>query len=341
LGIIRVIKLAQEVARAGNLELKFFGSAWSPPAWMKSGGKIVAGKNEDNQLKNEMIGDYAAYLRKAVQAYEHLGIPIWAVTTGNEHHYSPPNYPGCFIPQEAEAALVVALHEEFTRHKLSTKIWIHDHNWDNAEAVAGQVLTLLGDPKHGPDGTARRFVDAVALHHYGGGPSQMAQFHAKFPHVALEFTEGSVWGVAGMDEIVQIFRTGHRSYVSWVPMRTQNPTEHNQGPYNTTKTLGPTLMVQSNGDGRRWYKTPEFHLIGQFSKFVRPGAVRIESSKGSNTTLTNVAFKNRDGSIAVVVVNQTVAAREVRLACEGKQICSAIPAKSIATYVFHGFGRVP
>ena len=286
---------------------------------MKSGGKIVAGKNADNQLRNDMIGEYAAYLRKAVIAYEQLGIPIWAVTTGNEHHYSPPNYPGCFIPQEAEAALVVALHHEFITHQLSTKIWIYDHNWDNAEAVAGKVLELLGEPKHGTGGTAHRFVDAVALHHYGGGPGQMAQFQAKFPDMPLEFTEGSVWGVAGMDEIVQIFRNGHRSYVSWVPMSTQNPTEHNQGPYNTTRTLGPTLLVQANGDGPHWYKTPEFFLIGQFSKFVRPGAVRIESSEGSGATLTNVAFKNRDGSMVVVVVNQTATERECRLVSGGKQ----------------------
>ena len=96
-------------------------------------------------------------------------------------------------------------------------------------------------------------------------------------------------------------------------MSTQDPSEHNQGPYNTTRTLGPTLMVQANGDGPHWYKTPEVFLIAQFSKFVRPGAVRIESSEGRGDTLTNVAFKNRDGTTVVVVVNQAPAERECRL----------------------------
>ena len=333
LGILRVLKLARDVARECGTEVKFFGSAWSPPAWMKIGGRIAEGNRDRNQLRGDMAGAMPP-IRKAVQAYEAEGIPIWAITTGNEHLYTPDNYPGCFIPQEVEAKVVVALHKEFAENKLATRIWIHDHNWDLVATGPERVLGLLKDARFGPKGEAYRFVDAVALHHYGGSPGQMVDFRRKFPDMPLEFTEGSVWGARGMDEIVQIFRTGHRSYVSWVPMSTQDPTEHNQGPYNTVDALGPTLLIQASGQGPSWYVTPEYFLIAQFSKFVRPGAIRIESTAGTPETVTNVAFRNPDGTTALVVVNQTTAEQAIRILVASRQARTVLPARSVATYVF-------
>jgi O-glycosyl hydrolase len=43
-----------------------------------------------------------------------------------------------------------------------------------------------------------------------------------------------------------------------------------------------------------------FYAIGQFARFVRPGAVRIGASGGSGVQMA--AFKNKDGSYAVVMI---------------------------------------
>jgi glucosylceramidase len=48
--------------------------------------------------------------------------------------------------------------------------------------------------------------------------------------------------------------------------------------------------------------TNAYYYIGHFSKFIRPGAKRIGASS-SRTQLQTTAFKNPDGSIAVVVMN--------------------------------------
>jgi glucosylceramidase len=50
--------------------------------------------------------------------------------------------------------------------------------------------------------------------------------------------------------------------------------------------------------------TPAFDYIGHFSKFVRPGARRIISA-ASRSSLLTTAFRNADGRIAVIVMNQT------------------------------------
>ncbi|MFI5156905.1 MAG: glycoside hydrolase family 30 beta sandwich domain-containing protein, partial [Chitinophagales bacterium] len=44
--------------------------------------------------------------------------------------------------------------------------------------------------------------------------------------------------------------------------------------------------------------------LGHFSKFIRPGAKRISSSSSRGQLLTT-AFRNPDGKIAVVVMNQS------------------------------------
>jgi glucosylceramidase len=49
--------------------------------------------------------------------------------------------------------------------------------------------------------------------------------------------------------------------------------------------------------------TNSYYYIGHFSKFIRPGAKRISSVSSANNLITT-AFKNVDGSIIVVVMNQ-------------------------------------
>ncbi len=57
----------------------------------------------------------------------------------------------------------------------------------------------------------------------------------------------------------------------------------------------------SKGHFLRYYH-PYYFIVGQFSKFIRPGAVRIGHSCYS-PLLEATAFKNPNGSLAVVVYN--------------------------------------
>ena len=327
LGIIRVLKLAQQVAAESGQPIRFFGSAWSPPGWMKDSNNMVGGK-----LLATMYGQYAAYLRMAVQAYEAQGIPIYAVTTNNEHYFSPPAYPGCFFDAAAEAMLVEEMGKQFRDNHLDTKIWILDHNfaiWKRAR----ETLDLLS--KTTPNAEGYAFADAVAFHHYGGSPVAMTRLHDLFPDKNIEFSEGSVWGTAGIAEVAEIFRNWSKSYVYWVPVVTEKTNESIQGPYNVPGALSPTLFVTKDGGGQDMYRTPEYYLLGQFSRFVRPGAVRIESTATEKAGLTNVAFKNPDGTIVVVVVNQNEWKIDFKLVCGRNQVSAAIPACTVATLVFN------
>lgn len=75
--------MAVEVGVETNNELKILASPWSPPRWMREGDNMVGG----GPLKADMLDDYAAYLRKFVEAYQAQGIPIYALSMQNERQF--------------------------------------------------------------------------------------------------------------------------------------------------------------------------------------------------------------------------------------------------------------
>ena len=50
--------------------------------------------------------------------------------------------------------------------------------------------------------------------------------------------------------------------------------------------------------------TPTYYYIGHFSKFIKPGALRV-STTTSRTSIESTSFQNPDGEIITVVMNKT------------------------------------
>ncbi|HNL38040.1 MAG TPA: glycoside hydrolase family 30 beta sandwich domain-containing protein, partial [Saprospiraceae bacterium] len=73
-----------------------------------------------------------------------------------------------------------------------------------------------------------------------------------------------------------------------------------------------------------------YYYIGHFSKFIRPGARRIISSSNRAQLLTT-AFINKDGKIAVVVMNETAEKIPYRLYLGGQAVELVSLPHSIAT----------
>ncbi len=73
-------------------------------------------------------------------------------------------------------------------------------------------------------------------------------------------------------------------------------------------------------------------MLGQLGKFIQPGAYRIESDYGSPRTVTNAVFLNPDGTIVMVVVNQTRKNQTFKVITEYAQFRATIPDKTVATY---------
>ena len=74
--VIPMIKGA--MAQSDGLEI--FASPWSPPAWMKTNGRMDKG----GFLKKECQDVWARYVARYVQEYEKAGIKLWGLTVQNE-----------------------------------------------------------------------------------------------------------------------------------------------------------------------------------------------------------------------------------------------------------------
>ncbi len=328
LKIIQTIQLFQEEAAKLGVgdDLTFFASMWSPPPWMKTSNSLIGGT-----LLEGFEPALAKYYRSFIEEYAKCGIPIHAITVQNEPNFTPTTYPGMRLSPDQERKIVEATYEEFNRpdNRIETRIWINDHNmnhWKNAL----EVLEGLQNR------SKLHYVNASAFHNYNpvASPDNMTKLHQAFPSIDIQFTEHSEWGVKGMHNIQRYFFNWSKSYNYWVPMTTIQLDEHNQGPYSDLKSLSPTLLIEKGDNNPAWYVTPEFYLISQFSKFIRPGAVRLESTFGETKTLTSIAFENTDGTVVQVVVNQTAKGESFTTSLDGQQFTGYVPAKSVGTFLW-------
>ena len=82
----------------------------------------------------------------------------------------------------------------------------------------------------------------------------------------------------------------------------------------------------------------EYYTIGHLTKFVKPGAVRIASTSfgttGWNGQIMDVAFRNPDGSTALVVHNENDDPRTFAVAVGGRSFDYTLPGGALATFTW-------
>jgi glucosylceramidase len=73
----------------------------------------------------------------------------------------------------------------------------------------------------------------------------------------------------------------------------------------------------------------DYFIYGQVMKFLQRDAVRIASSPG---TPANVAFRNPDGTLVLIVANPGGTAREVGVTWREETFTASLRPKSVATF---------
>lgn len=307
--LLPVIKLAQEI----NPDIVFFASVWSPPAWMKKPRTLTGGS-----INPKYYDAHARYMVKFIQAYEAEGIPIHAVTPQNEPDFPEPNYPTTkWTGAQQRDYVRDHLGPLLEKEGLDTEIWIWDHNWNKLSFPR----TILKDPE------AKRYVGGVGFHLYEGRPKAQTTLRDEFPDVPIYFTEGSTFGTAGAVTIIEILRNWARSYNAWVTVLDTNQ-KPNNGPHDATPTgievVPDTLEVRYNHD---------FFMYGQFMKYIQRDAVRIASTEGTRF-FNNIALRNPDGSIVLVVANVRLSPERITIRYEGKTATATLPGRATATFIW-------
>jgi glucosylceramidase len=305
--VLPVIKLARSL----NPDMLLFASPWSPPAWMKSTGRLGGGA-----LRRQWYGAYARYLLAFLRAYEDEGLPIHALTLQNEPRMVDPGYPTTrWSGEEQRDFIRDHLGPLFEREGVSTRIWCWDHNWNNLKFPT----TILADPD------AARYVDGTAFHLYEGRVEAQSTFHDAFPEQPIYFTEGSVYGAQGALEIIAILRNWSRSYSAWVLLLDEHQ-QPNSGPHDADPTA-----VELLADGTVRYN-PDYFIYGQFMKSIARDAVRVASSDPGIRTFGTVAVVNPDGEVVLVAANSRRSQQRFAVRCDGLTFEAELPPRTMATY---------
>jgi O-glycosyl hydrolase len=297
-------------ARRIRPDLKFVASPWSPPAWMKIGGRLTGGAIDPVAFR-----PFALYLARFVEAYREEGIPIHAITVQNEPEYAPRTYPTCrWTADEQRRFIRDHLGPVFRERGLTTLIWCFDHNFNNPSFPSA----ILGDA------AAAAFVDGTAFHHYEGQPSAMSALSRLFPGKHVYFTEGSVFGASGAGRLISYLRHEARSYNAWVAL-IDDRRQPNPGPHPCSLT--PLVL---HHDTLEVEHRPDYFLYGQFMRFIPPGSVRVGSTGGGDER--QVALRTPDGNLVLVAVNPATERQSLAVVWRGRGFQATLPAKSASTF---------
>ncbi|MGG9972051.1 glycoside hydrolase family 30 protein [Ferruginibacter sp. SUN002] len=350
--LIPMILEAQKISKEG---FKIIASPWTAPPWMKDNKHWVGGK-----LLPEYNDTWALYFSKYLDAYKKEGINIWGITVENEPNGNGNNWESMiFSPKEMT---------DFVQHHLGPKLET-DGNGDvkilgydqNRAGLKEWVDEMYRDEK------SSKYYAGTAIHWYESTyevfPEALQYAHHKSPNKYLIQTEACVdsdvpkwkddnwywikeatdWGWDWASEkekylhpkyapvnryasdIIGCLNNWVDGWVDW------NMILDKQGGPNWFKNwcVAPVIVDTENDEV---YLTPLYYVMSHFSRYIRPGAIRIGVEIAYNDIQTT-AVKNPDGSIVVIVFNPTETKKELEININKKKKSVSISAKALQTII--------
>ncbi|MFT3829890.1 MAG: glycoside hydrolase family 30 protein [Opitutaceae bacterium] len=328
--LIPYIKAAKRL----NPRLQLWGSAWSPPAWMKTNNHTDSGAMRDEPA---IYDAYARYLLKFVQAYRAEGLELFALCPQNEPGMLT-DYPSCDWTGEQLRDFIRDHMGPLFAKEGGPSIWLGTINKGDVSRYFEPTMT---------DPAAARHVSAFGLQ--WGGLWALPELTRRWPELMTVQTEmecgnnhwqpgyrrdaapndwsygAMVWG-----KLRDFFAGGVSIQQAW------NIVLDAKGRSIGSRTHWPqNALVTVDFATRRATYTPAFWAFAHFSHFVQPGAHRI-ALRGEGAEA--MAFRNPDGTTVVVFSNQQEKQLELTVALGTARRVVVLPPKSFATLVF-GRGR--
>ncbi len=352
--IIPMIKEAQAVSSEG---FKIISSPWTAPPWMKDNKSYVGGK-----LLPEYYDTWALFFTKYLDAYEEQGIDIWGLTVENEPLGNGNNWESMhYTPEEMTAFVVNHMGPKLeAAGRSNVKILGYDQNREHLN----EWVDAMYDNESG-----RNYFDGTAIHWYASTfdffPKELQYAHNKAPEKHLIQSEACVdaevpkwqdddwywskeatdwgWDWAPEDEkplhpkYVPVYRYARdiigcmNNWVDgWVDW---NMVLDRQGGPNWFKNwcVAPVIVDPDNDEV---YFTPLYYTLSHFSKYIRPKA-KVIGVETDNKGLMVTAAQNPDGSIAVVILNESEIPQTFRLSIGGKTKTLSISKQAVQTIIIN------
>lgn len=318
--IIPFIKDAQNI----NPDIKFLATPWSPPKFMKNTKMLILG----GKLLNKYKQTYADYLVKYITSYKDLGININYMTIQNETTGMPIWESCLYSPKDEVDFLVNYLYPTFCKNNIYTKILVFDHN---KVKLFNRAVQEFSNPE------ANKAASGIAFHWYSGNHFENIRLcREKFPDKLLFHTEGcfsfdpsTSYPNQYAHDIIEDLNAGVNGYMDWnILLDSKGGPNHKKNYCNS-----PVMLTPDNSD---YNKSLTYYYIGHFSKFIKPGAIRLAYSKFISDIFVT-CFKNPDNSMAIVLYNGVGRDIKFRLCIGNRKITDVIEGQSIITYMIKDY----
>jgi len=270
-----------------------YGDAWSAPGYMKTNGSAVnggqvCGSTGASCSSGDWRQAYANYLVQYAKDYAAAGVPLTYLGPSNEPDYST-NYDSMTMSPAQMASVVDVLGPTVKNSGLSTQVsCCAPTGWPKAGQYA---QAIEADP------TALAYTAVATGHGYSGAPTSPLPGWNK-PAWETEWSTFDGFNPAWDDG-------SDASGMTWAQHIYQGLTGANVSAYlywwgSTSGNGDNESLVQFSGStvqptGRLW-------AFANYSRYIHPGAVRIGATS-SNGSVDLSAYKNTDGSVAIVALN--------------------------------------
>ncbi len=279
-----------------------FADAWTAPAFMKvdgttDNGSALCGVSGATCSSGDWRQAYANYLVQYAKDYSAAGDPLTYIGPENEANLST-SYDSMQLTPAQTTNVLDVLGPTLASSGLSTKMeCCATEGWDYAQQYAAAIEA---------DSTASADTATFTSHGYTEAPDSALSGWTK-PAWETEWSTFESWDPSWDNGTVASTNPTGDSGISWAQDIYNGLVNSNLSAFlywwgSTTPSANgdDEGLVEINGStvntsGRLW-------AFGNYSRYVHPGAVRIGATS-SNSSVPIVAFKNTDGTVAVVALN--------------------------------------
>jgi glucosylceramidase len=321
-------------ARRINPRLELLANPWTPPAWMKANHSLN-NVGAAGSLLRSAYAPLASYFVKFLRAYAGHALSIQAITPQNEPSYRHrgSTYPGMtLVPSQEAKFLTQYLFPALRAAKSRVKVYANDLSWISRD-FATPLLRAVSD----------RRLTGVSWHCYAGAPMVMTQTHETKPtldQIADECSpEIANFGTA--EYVISSLRNWASAVSVW-----NIALDPGGGPKVPLSGCPGCQGVATIDERTRSVSLGlEYYQLGQVSRFLQPGARRIDSTHlvhykqvGRKFVITggidDIAYLNSDGTRVLAVYNNSGRPAHFAVTWHKRAFTATLGAGAMSTFVW-------
>lgn len=300
----------------------FILTSWSPPAWMKDNfakSYFMAGVSTDNDASStggNMLSYhyYQEFAESMVAAYrmfeQELGIQLKGIGLQNEPAFHEP-YPSAILDVPRFVELIKVVGERFELEGIDCELFMPEQVFSqNSNSMTQYINGVVNDPD------ADNYCRVIATHGYADdGVGEGTPDYSAWQNMYDQAQQGSNAKELWMTETWP-------QYASWESAIKFAGALHGglvAGNVSLWTTWGieDQLIIRGKPTG-------SFYTYKNFTKFIKPGAVRVGATSAHEDILVSAAVNEAidGGNLSVVLINKGNAAVSVDLDVLGTSIPS-------------------